>query len=123
VLGTSTEAAASDTELPAGCSAYLDSAGYMRLGGSNNPDNVKKLQSFLNNELGLSLPVTGVFGPLTLDAVKQFQLKYWEQILKPWVPLGLPSDHAATGYVYKTTLYQINKLSCGSLDVPAPELP
>ncbi len=55
---------------------------------------------------------------MTFDAVKSFQLKYWDQILKPWVPFGLATDHTATGYVYKTTQRWINLTQCSTLDIP-----
>jgi YDG domain/Putative peptidoglycan binding domain len=38
-------------------------------------DEVKKLQVFLNKELSLSIPVTGVFGGQTFEAVKLFQTR------------------------------------------------
>jgi hypothetical protein len=119
VLGTSTEA--SDSDLPAGCSAYLD--GYLRMGGNNNPEAVKKLQTFLNAHMNAGLPVTGVFGPMTFEAVKNFQVANWEKVLKPWVAYGLPSDHTPTGYVYKTTKHAINLISCSSINEPEPQLP
>ncbi|HVZ76338.1 MAG TPA: Ig-like domain-containing protein [Candidatus Paceibacterota bacterium] len=109
------------TETPASCSAYLTS--YMGLGRRNDPDQVKKLQAFLNTELGLDLEVSGTFDTATWTAVNQFQLKYWDQILKPWVSFGLETDHTPTGYVYKTTLRQINNIECASLDLPQPQLP
>lgn len=107
------------TDLPASCTPYL--TGYVGKGG--NPELVKKLQNFLNKELDLSLIVDGIFGLDTKQAVKDFQLKYWDQILKPWVPHGLPSDHTPTGFVYKTTTRMINLLQCSSLDLPMPQLP
>jgi VCBS repeat-containing protein len=115
VLGTSTEA------LPAGCSAYL--GGYLRMGAKNNPDEVKKLQNFLNQYINAKLPVTGVFGPMTFAAVKKFQLANWDKVLKPWTSFGLPTDHTATGYVYKTTKHTINVLMCAALSEPEPQLP
>jgi VCBS repeat-containing protein len=115
VLGTSTE------DLPAGCSAYLNS--YLRMGAKNNSDEVKKLQTFLNTQIGAKLPVTGVFGPLTFAAVEKFQVTNWEKVLKPWVAFGLPTDHTPTGYVYKTTKHTINLLVCASLAEPEPQLP
>jgi hypothetical protein len=118
VLGTSTEAT---DDLPAGCTAYLKD--YLHIDGKNNPEEVKKLQKFLNNHLGLTIPVTGVFGPRTLEGVEKFQLSQWERVLKPWVPFGLPSDHTATGYVYKTTKHTINMLSCSAFSEPLPQLP
>jgi hypothetical protein len=117
VLGAST--VASDDSLPAGCSALLD--GYLRKGQSS--DAVKRLQTFLNQELGLSIPITGYFGSQTFEAVKAFQLKYADEILKPWVPFGLQSDKTPTGYVYKTTQRMINLVQCSALDLPMPSLP
>jgi hypothetical protein len=112
VLGASTEASLS-------CSPLLST--YLRQGMRS--DEVKKLQEFLNKELGLSIPVTGYFGPQTHEAVKAFQLKYADQVLKPWVPFGLQTDKTPTGYVYKTTQRMVNMLSCSALDLPQPQLP
>jgi hypothetical protein len=120
VLGTST-VAGDDDSLPVGCSAYLGS--YLKFGGKNNAEEVKKLQSFLNEHTGAGLPVTGVFGSKTFEAVKKFQLVQWEKVLKPWVAFGLPTDHTPTGYVYKTTKHTINLMICASLSEPAPQLP
>lgn len=117
VLGTSTE----DASVATSCSPYLTS--YLRIGKNNNPDEVTKLQAFLNSYLGTHLPVTGFFGPLTLTAVKQFQLRESANVLAPWVPYGLPNAQTATGYVYKTTQRWINELQCGSLNLPLPQLP
>ena len=94
----------------------------MRVGAKNNPDQVKKLQTFLNKQLGTSLPVTGYFGSKTLDAVNKFQVANADQILSPWVPLGLPNAQTPTGYVFKTTKRWINVLECKS-DIPMPQLP
>ncbi len=121
VLGTSTEAATDEDGLPAGCSAYL--SGYLRMGEKNDAEQVKKLQTFLNKHLGADLPVTGVFGPMTFEAVKKFQVDQWEKVLKPWVVFGLASDRTPTGYVYKTTKHTINLLNCATLNEPAPQLP
>ena len=81
----------------------------------NDPEEVKKLQDFLNTELSLSLPVTGSFDEVTQDAVKQFQKKYWEDVLKPWFSIpnsGITNEGEATGYVYKTTKWKINTIFC-----------
>lgn len=117
VLGASV--VAGEETLPLGCSALLSD--YLKEGVTN--DAVKKLQIFLNKELELSIPVTGHFGPQTLEAVNAFQLKYSEQVLKPWIPFGLPNEKTPTGYVYKTTQHMINMLSCSTLNLPAPQLP
>lgn len=104
VLGTSTVA----------CAPLITT--YMRLGGTNNAAEVRTLQTFLNADLGTTIPVTGFFGTATEGLVKQFQLKYKDEILAPW---GLTT---ATGRVYKLTQYKINKLSCPALDIPYPTL-
>lgn len=84
--------------------------------GANNADDVTFLQEFLNKEMGLSLEVNGIFDDATKEAVKAFQLKYADEILKPW---GITKP---TGIVYKTTQRMINKLSCPGTDIPMPEL-
>jgi hypothetical protein len=119
VLGVSTTT--QGQVLGASCSPILTS--YLRRGKTNPSDQVATLQNFLNGELGITLPVTGFFGPLTEQAVKDFQTKYFADILGPWVPFGLPNDHAATGYVYKTTLWMINHIACAEADQAKPTLP
>ncbi|MEN9582836.1 MAG: PII-type proteinase [Candidatus Parcubacteria bacterium] len=75
--------------------------------GKKNPVNeVKKLQIFLNGNLGLNIPITGFYGTATRNAVKAFQLKYKSEIL---TPLGLTQP---TGNVHNTTRAKINSLSC-----------
>jgi uncharacterized repeat protein (TIGR01451 family) len=115
VLGAST------STVPASCGIYLNS--YIKLGANNDPTEVKKLQSFLNENLGTTLPLTGYYGSETYKAVEDFQVKYNVGVLSPWVPFGLPSDTTPTGYVYKTTKWKINMLVCPSLDLPMPQLP
>src|SRR3989344_3088456 len=110
--------AAAEDNLPEGGSAYLDI--YIKRGASNDPEKVKKLQSFLNREMGANIPITGFYGPLSYIWVEKFQVKYWEEVLKPWVPHGLPTDHTPTGYVYKTTRRWINMLNCPELNLPIP---
>jgi len=116
VLGVST------TTVPsASCGAYLNS--YIKLGARNDPEEVKKLQVFLNQELGINLPITGYYGQMTERAARQFQLKYNIAVLRPWVIHGLPNDMTSTGYVYKTTRWWINNLMCPQLGIPTPQLP
>jgi uncharacterized repeat protein (TIGR01451 family) len=103
------------------CGQYLFH--YLKRGAKNDPSDVLKLQQFLNQDLGLQLPLTGYFGSLTFAAVKQFQLKYAMDVLAPWVKYGLTSAQTPTGYVYKTTLWKINLLSCSVLGLPVPQLP
>jgi peptidoglycan hydrolase-like protein with peptidoglycan-binding domain len=95
---------------------------YIRLGADNDPVEVTKLQKFLNQNLGADLPVTGYYGLATYAAVQQFQLKYNESVLAPWVPYGLPAATDATGYVFKTTRREINNIVCPPLNLPLPDL-
>jgi len=102
------------------CGTYLND--YIRLGWANKPSEVTKLQSFLNWNLGINLPLTGVYGQEDFNAVQQFQLKYNSQVLAPWVPLGLPNQMTSTGFVYQTTRWWINRLECEALNLPIPVL-
>ena len=72
----------------------------------NDRSEVKKLQEFLNEYYHLSIPVTGFFGQMTLDALKKLQSDHADSILKP-SELTAPS-----GYVYKFTLKWINEYHC-----------
>jgi len=97
------------------CGLYLNK--HIRLGSSKNDnEQVKKLQEFLNKKMGTNLPVTGFYGPMSLAAVKAFQAKYGDEILKPW---GLSSP---TGLVYLSTLKHINSLECPDLGLELPTL-
>lgn len=112
VLGASTDAPT--------CSVLKT---FMMQGQVNDVEEVKRLQALLNENLGTKLSITGFFGSETDSAVKLFQLKYKEEILAPWVELGTIPTNFATGYVYKTTLYKINKLLCPDMEIPMPILP
>lgn len=112
VLGDSTEV----------CSTPLITT-YLGLGKPNDTADTVKLHVFLNKELGLSLPASGIFSAETKAAVEQFQLKYADEVLAPWVPFGLASAATPTGYVYKTTKRMVNKIYCASLEIPMPQLP
>ncbi len=122
VLGTSTVGLVLGTSTPLMCTTE-HIKDYMRRGGKNNSDEVKKLQQLLNENLSLKIPTTGFFGPLTFDAVKKFQIKYSNEILAPWVKFGHPSKEVATGNVYKMTKWWINALKCQPLTLLAPQLP
>lgn len=75
---------------------------------------VAKIQEFLNEHIGAGLTVDGVYGETTLKAVKDFQSKYFEQIITPWVPFFKPQP---TGKFYKTTRMMANKI------IDCPEAP
>ena len=97
------------------CGLYMNQ--HLRKGNpQNDPDQVKKLQQFLIDHGFAPLSVTGVFGPQTIAAVKAFQAKYGDNILKPWNISG------PTGLVYLTTLRQINLIACPDLSIPFPAL-
>ena len=104
------------------CSAeYLNE--YIRPGANNNPEEVKKLQIFLNEHLGLNLALTGIYDPKTIAAVRRFQVMYSGDVLLPWVVVGLHNDeNTPTGFVYKTTKRKINLIKCPGLDIPLPVL-
>jgi len=116
VLGASTE----DEGLM--CEPYLKE--YIKLGGNNNSEEVKKLQIFLNQFFELNNPVTGVYGPITYGMVKKFQAHQEAGTLAPWASAGVPTD-GPTGYVYKTTKRWINILKCPEMlaSTPIPQLP
>lgn len=122
VLGvaTTTIPLATTTPVASVCTPLLTHM--MRPGLGNNPNEVQKLQTFLNQQLGSNLPVTGFFGPMTTLAVKQLQATYASEILAP-VGLSAPS-----GYVLTMTMSKINSLACGGAPLAvaqftAPTLP
>lgn len=97
--------------------------GYVGLGKANNLVDVVRLQLFLNTEMDANLPVNGVYDLAAKAVVDQFQLKYSDEVLAPWVPFGLPTEKTPTGYVYKTTQRMINNINCDTLNIPMPLLP
>lgn len=112
VLGASTT---TGRVLGVSCGLYMGQ--HLKKGSAKNkPDQVTKLQQFLNkNGFGKFTP-TGTFGPLTFAAAKAFQNKYSNEILKPWSLSG------PTGLVYLTTIRQLNLLECPELMLPLPAL-
>jgi len=86
------------------CPIYLTK--FIRLGADNDLAEVLKLQRFLRDFEELDVPVDGIYGEATFEAVKIFQLRYADAVLKPW---GI--DYP-TGYVYITTTLAINNLYC-----------
>jgi hypothetical protein len=85
------------------CKRYLKE--YILPDSKNNPEEVKKLQEFLN-EQGEKLAVDGIYDANDVEAVKRFQAKYLDQIMTPW------GVSAPTGRVYKTTTAKINLMMC-----------
>jgi len=111
VLGAATSSAGASQS----CTALLTS--YLRLGKKNNdPGEVKKLQQFLNTQLGLVLAEDGIFDRATDAAARQFQAAHAAEVLSPW---GIKEP---TGFVYKTTQRAINLTHCAAVAIPMPTL-
>lgn len=124
-LGEVAGAAIVEPEEPAGpaCGEHITS--YMRMGKKNDPEEVKKLQTFLNTVMDANIPVTGFFGPMTHNWVKKFQKQFYGEIIRPWENAGFSGAdlQEGTGFVYKTTKRWINIMKCEQLkDTPIPEL-
>lgn len=68
---------------------------------------VEKIQQFLNDHINAGLEIDGIYGSFTVKAVHDFQQKYFEQIISPWIPPFLPRT---TGRWYKTTRMMANEL-------------
>jgi uncharacterized membrane protein YgcG len=98
------------------CSALLSD--YLKISKKNRSSEVRALQTFLSDELGKKIPVTGYFGKITESAVRAFQKKYQDEVLSPWKS----QVSGPTGYVYKTTRWKINDLYCPTLNEPFPAL-
>lgn len=94
----------SEEKITITCPSILNTP--LRYGYSNSSYQMKQLEQFLNEELDLDLPVDGYFSRQDERAVEDFQEKYREEILEPW---GRTSP---TGFVYTTTLKQINVINC-----------
>lgn len=80
--------------------------GYVRIGKTNVPEDVRNLQTFLLVSEGEQIGATGIYDAQTIAAVKRFQQKYSTYILEPW---GLSTP---TGNVYYTTQHTINNMNC-----------
>ena len=88
---------------PNTCAPYIQT--YIKLGARNIPEDVKRLETFLNTYEGENLTVNGIYETIDFEAVKRFQQKHSE-ILSFW-NLKKP-----TGYVYIATLKTINRIYC-----------
>jgi peptidoglycan hydrolase-like protein with peptidoglycan-binding domain len=77
----------------------------------NRGEEVKKVQQFLNIVQGERLPLSGVFGPLTRDAVKRFQRSN-RIYVATFIPISI-----ATGNWYTTTRQKANEtIGCDILN-------
>jgi hypothetical protein len=111
VLGAATITEPVAENIPV-CKPYLRD--YLKMGKANDKEQVVLLQSFLNEVMGVNLPLTGYFGSMTRDAVKKFQVAHHGAVIQPWEDMGYshPILLDGTGIVYITTLKQINSMKC-----------
>ncbi|MBP6860203.1 MAG: hypothetical protein KBC38_01410 [Candidatus Pacebacteria bacterium] len=94
---------------------------YMRMGIVNDAQEVMDLKGFLNEEMGLTLPIDSNFDAATDAAVRAFQTKYKTEVLDPWTPFGF--NDQPTGYVFKLTQWKVNSIHCAPTIYPFPALP
>lgn len=121
VLGAATTTP--ELPLPPACVQNPYLRDYLKMGKKNDPEQVKLLQTLLNEQMGANLPVTGFFGNLTKTWVKKFQKAHRDEIIKPWIDAGYKGSIIdGTGYVYKTTKRAINIMKCEEADIPMPDL-
>jgi peptidoglycan hydrolase-like protein with peptidoglycan-binding domain len=93
------------TPTPTACAPYMTK--FIKLGAANDTAEVLKLQSFLKTYEGFAnLAQTGVYDITTYNAVRTFQAKYAKDILAPWGTI------TPTGYVYTSTIKEINAIYC-----------
>lgn len=86
------------------CAPYLNS--FIRQGDTNDVQEVKKLERFLNTHENAGLVEDGIYGSWDTRAVEAFQWKYRDEILTPW------GYDRPTGYVFTTTRDAINRILC-----------
>ncbi len=98
--------------LGAVCEPYLKS--FIGFGRQNDTEQVIKLQKFLNTQ-GYNVPTTGVYGPTTMTAVKDFQIKHKDEVLTPWSAFGISQSEleSGTGFVGPMTIRTITKIASG----------
>lgn len=78
-------------------------------------EQIRLLQELLNKEVNAGLPLTGYFGPMTQEALKQFQLKYKEEVL---TPLGLASPTGVFGPATRAKVQDLMASEQGSTSSP-----
>ena len=95
------------------CGLWLND--YMQKATKNDTYQVLKLQVFLTLQ-GYATPLTGIFDDTTEANVKLFQAKYADTVIKPWFEKGIVPHNRPTGFVYKTTRWQINDIMCPGIE-------
>ncbi len=99
VLGTTTESSSS-------CYYLHD---FLRKDLPNDPNEVKKLQIFLQAYEGdKSVVINGIYDDATINGVNNFQVKYKDDVLIPWGYTG----KEGTGYTYILTRKKVNEIVC-----------
>jgi hypothetical protein len=111
IAGSLTSGIGSTTTLTPAQIAYLSNTcnylvDYIHVDWKNDSAQVLKLQQFLNNHEGITVPLNGFFDQKTFEAVVAFQAKYATSILGPW------GGRKPSGFVYITTRKKINELYC-----------
>jgi len=86
------------------CREYLTQ--HIKLGATNDSDQVRKLEDFLVKYEGAIIVPDGTYSKSDEHAVKKFQEKYRDDVLTPW---GM---NEPTGFVYRTTRNKVNELYC-----------
>ena len=124
VLGVATSTAsttpAAVASVTGSCKPML--TGNLRRGSKSNKFmEVLQLQTFFNTQQGEHLLISGIYDLPTVAAVNRFQLKYADEILKPF------KKTRPTGVVYQSTMRKLNILNCGGVDplvtIPAVTVP
>jgi peptidoglycan hydrolase-like protein with peptidoglycan-binding domain len=93
------------TTLPCGEKVVVNACPFFRtnLRFGDRGEDVRKVQQFLNIVQGERLPLSGVFGPLTRDAVRRFQRSN-RVYVSTFIPISI-----ATGNWYTTTRIKANE--------------
>jgi hypothetical protein len=94
----------------ASCTTHISA--FMGPNRTNDPEQVRRLQTVLKTIEGMDVDVNGVYDAKTFAAVKAFQMKYADEILKPW---GLTTP---TGFTYLTTRKKLNEVFCAGMTFP-----
>jgi uncharacterized delta-60 repeat protein len=90
--------------IPAVCMPLI--TGPIERGKKNNPEEVNKLVTFLNTHEGTNLIADGIYGRKDVEAIKNFQTKYYKDIFSPFL------KNKVTGIVGYYTRFKINELNC-----------
>lgn len=101
--GGNSSSSGSRVAYPYACNQFTS---FMRYGANNDANQVIKLQTFLRDAEKINVTVNGIFDKQTENAVIAFQNKYNSTIMGPW------GSSQGSGYVYITTIKQINKIAC-----------